>query len=168
MFPVNKKATGQLRKRLPASFFKGILCLIWSSRNEWWKTEWQWLCTKRKPRWVVNLNCNLRKHAFANAKNPSEVNFSDDRLTGIMITGTATVICRMCLKYCLQFTDIITIFFNSAWFMKKKILIFQSLKNPYIFALSVYYKRLNMNFKLLNQINTKYIEATTSVQYENT
>lgn len=52
--------------------------------------------------------------------------------------------------------------------MKKKILIFQSLKNPYIFALSVYYKRLNMNFKLLNQINTKYIEATTRAQYENT
>lgn len=129
MFPVNKKATGQLRKRLPASFFKGILCLIWSSRNEWWKTEWQSLYTKKKPRWVVNSNCNLRKHAFANAKYPSEVNFSDDRLTGIMITGTATVISRMCLKYCLQFTDIITIFFfNSAWFMKKKILIFQSLK----------------------------------------
>lgn len=51
--------------------------------------------------------------------------------------------------------------FNSDWFMKKKILIFQSLKNPYIFPLSVYYKRSNMNFKLINQINTKYIDATT-------
>ena len=166
MFPVNKKATGQLRKRLPASFFKGILCLIWSSRNEWWKTEWQWLCTKRKPRWVVNLNCNLRKHAFANAKNPSEVNFSDDRLTGNRN-------CNCDLQDVLKVLSTVHWHHNHFFFQlclvhEKENLNFSIIENPYIFALSVYYKRLNMNFKLLNQINTKYIEATTRAQYENT
>lgn len=56
---------------------------------------------------------SFTQYAFANAKNPSEVNFSDDRLTEIMITGIATVFCRICLKYSLQFTDIITIFLST-------------------------------------------------------
>lgn len=75
------------------------------------------------------------------------------------MTEMAALICRICLKYHLQFTDITKPFFppvltgSISWKAKSWFFIHW---NPYSFALSVYYKRLNMNFKLINDKNADW------------